>query len=123
MWLKAIKKRFENSSPLVCNVCVRKIKNCCDNLEFISKCFESDQKDNVGGEFEIVYARARKQSDVDFNQNRLMIDINLILASQSRFLRVECERKQSFLPYFHASPPRLAYLTKIQPTKLERKRK
>ena len=49
MWLDP------HSSQLVCNVCVRKIKNCCDNLKLLSrKRFESDQKDNVGGEFEIV---------------------------------------------------------------------
>ena len=47
----------------------------------------------VGSEFEIVYVRARKQSDVEFNHNRLMvIDRKLILASQSRLLRLESER-------------------------------
>ena len=58
------KKNLENSSQLVCNVCVRKIKNCYDKLKFLPKRFESDQKGTVGGEFEIVYVRARKQSDV-----------------------------------------------------------
>ena len=70
------------------------MKNCCNNLEFLSKRLESDQKDKVGGEFEIVYVRARKQSDIEFNYNWLVvIDTNLILASQSRFLRLESERK------------------------------
>ena len=67
------KKNFENSSEHVCDLCERKIKNSCNNLEFLSKRFESDQKDNVGSEFEIVYVRARKQSDIEFNHNRLVV--------------------------------------------------
>ena len=83
MWLKSI-KIFKNYSELVCNVLVRTIKNCCDHLEFVSKRFESDQKDNVGGEFEIVYVRARKQSE--FNHSRLtVINTNLILPGNHGF--------------------------------------
>ena len=50
MWLETIKKKkkIENSSQLVCNVRVRKILR---NLEFLSKPFESDKKEKVGGLF------------------------------------------------------------------------
>ena len=34
-----IRRNFENSSQLVFNVCVRKIKNCRNNREFLSKRF------------------------------------------------------------------------------------
>ena len=83
-------KYFENSSQLVCNMCVRKIKHCCNNFEI---CIRS--KRECWGE--IVYVRYH---DLEFNQLEqgimLVIYTNLIPADHNFYAQILRAKKRKF---------------------------